>query len=61
LIKQYSGLGGGKEFVVMLVISFLFGRRPKFFYYLACFTIEKAMNGLMKLIYHEPRPYYEVE
>ena len=61
VIEFYSGLGGGNEFICLLILSFLFGRRPKFFYYLACFTIEKSFNGFFKNAYHHPRPYMDVE
>ena len=53
-------MGGGMEVIDLLLITFMFGRRPKFFYYLACFTIEKSLGGFMKMIYHKPRPYMAV-
>ena len=53
----YSSLGGGNELMVLCIITFFFGRRPKFFYYMLAFTLEKGQNSLLKIYYHQPRPY----
>ena len=52
-----SSLGGGIEMVALVVFTFLCGTRPKYFYYLAAFSLDKCLIGLMKQIYHDPRPY----
>jgi membrane-associated phospholipid phosphatase len=50
-------LGGGIELLALVIIAFLIGSRPKFFYYAACFALDKSLISLFKLIYHDPRPY----
>lgn len=55
--KALSWFGGGKEIGVMLLFSFLFAPREKFFYYLCAFTLDKLYVGYYKLSYADPRPY----
>lgn len=52
-----SKMGGGNEIITLVLITLFFGRRPKFFYYLAAFTLEKALGGIIKLFLHAGRPY----
>jgi hypothetical protein len=52
-----SELGGGTELVALVIISFVFCERPKFFYYLAVMGLDKCYVNFFKLAYHEPRPY----
>lgn len=49
--------GGGKEHLVLVAVGLIFCTREKFFYFLTLYTIDKACIGLMKLSYHQPRPY----
>ena len=55
--KNFSRLGGGAEVVTLCAITFLLGRRPKFFYYLLAFSFDKGITNFFKMIYHMPRPY----
>jgi hypothetical protein len=50
--------GGGLELLILAIVTLLFGRRPKFFYFLFAFTLEKANNGYIKLLLHQPRPFF---
>ena len=50
--------GGGNELLALTIVTLLFGRRPKFFYFLFAFTLEKANNGYLKLLLHQPRPFF---
>jgi len=50
-------MGGGTEIITLVVVTLILGRRPKFFYFLAAFTLEKGLGGLLKLIIHAGRPY----
>lgn len=43
--------------VALVIITFLCGTRPKYFYYLGAFMLDKCLLGIMKQIYHNPRPY----
>jgi membrane-associated phospholipid phosphatase len=56
-VEFVSSLGGGIEMVVLVMVTFLMGTRPKYFYYLAAFSLDKCLIGLMKQVYHNPRPY----
>ena len=58
LFKTMCIFGGGNELLALSLITLLFGRRPKFFYFIFAFTLEKANNGYLKLILHQPRPFY---
>lgn len=49
-------LAGGNELILLCVLSFLYGRRPKFFYYLFAFVFDKFTNGTLKMWFHNPRP-----
>ncbi len=51
-------MGGGIEIVTLCIITLLFGRRPKFFYYLTSFTFDKGLIGMLKIYFKEPRPFY---
>jgi len=42
---------------VLGLVSMLFGRRAKFFYYLLAFSLDKMIVNFMKLAYNQPRPY----
>jgi membrane-associated phospholipid phosphatase len=55
--EVFSSLGGGSEMAALTVITFLCGSRPKFIYYLAAFSLDKSLVGLMKQLYHDPRPF----
>ena len=50
-------MGGGNEVVALCGITFLVGRRSKFFYYLLAFTFDKGITNCFKMFYHMPRPY----
>ena len=56
-LKGLSSLGGGKELLALFVISFLISSRPKAFYFMTTLAIDKALIGLLKIAYKEPRPY----
>ena len=43
--------------IALVVVTFLCGTRPKYLYYLAAFSLDKCLIGIMKQIYHNPRPY----
>ena len=49
--------GGGKEQLVLVAVGLIFCTREKFFYFLALYTIDKGLLGLLKLSFHMPRPY----
>ena len=53
-----TALGGGNELLALTLITMLFGRRPKFFYFLFAFTLEKLNGGIIKLALHRPRPFF---
>ena len=57
-IVTLSNMAGGLELVALVFISFLLGDRAKCFYYIAGFTIDKALIGMLKLVYSFPRPLY---
>ena len=59
--KTYSSFGGGNEEIVLVIVAFIFGSRPKFHYYLAAQALDKTILSLMKLIYHDPRPYFVID
>lgn len=52
-----QSIGGSNELAFICGLTFIYGRRPKFFYYLTAYCFNKLTNGILKLIYHEPRPY----
>ena len=43
----------------LCVVTFLFGRRAKFFYFLLAFTFDKGITNCLKMFYHDPRPYMQ--
>ena len=55
--KRWSNLGGGKELKTAAILAFFLFKRPRFLYYLAIFSSENFGIHLLKLVYHEPRPY----
>jgi membrane-associated phospholipid phosphatase len=59
-LQGVSELGGGTELAALCMATFFFGRRPKFFYYLFAFALEKGVNNTLKLWYHAPRPFMQV-
>ena len=52
-----TDLGGGKELMITVGVTFLFGTRNHFFYYLAVLGLDKVIISYFKLSYHDPRPY----
>lgn len=40
-----------------VIVTLILGRRPKFFYFLAAFTLEKGLGNILKLMIHTGRPY----
>lgn len=58
VLKVMSSMGGGLELVALVLVSFLLSDRPKCFYYITVFTIDKALIGILKLVYTWPRPLY---
>ena len=54
---MHSICSGGIELVIYAVFGFIFCSRPKFFYILSVFTIDRGIGCLLKLKYAEPRPY----
>lgn len=50
--------GGGNELLILSLLTLFFGRRPKFFYFMFAWTLEKANNGYIKLMLHQPRPFF---
>ena len=50
-------MGGSKEFLGLVAVSFVFGTRSKCFYYIVCMMMDKVVNAYMKLVYHQPRPF----
>lgn len=57
IFEILSKMGGGTEMITLVIITLFFGRRPKFFYFLAAFTLEKGLGGILKLFIHAGRPY----
>ena len=57
-IAGCSIIGGGYELIALNFISFIWGRRSKFFYYLFVFLLNQSILGLFKLTYHKPRPFW---
>ena len=57
IFEVLSKLGGGTEIITLVMVTLFVGRRPKFFYYLAAFTLEKGLGGILKLFIHAGRPY----
>jgi membrane-associated phospholipid phosphatase len=55
--KFESSLGGGKEQMVLIGVTFFWGRRSKLMYYLIFFALDKSYVNFFKLAYHDPRPY----
>ena len=55
--KFQTKLGGSKELVAAMVITFIVSSRPKFFYFLAVFGIDKFNVSYFKLAFAAPRPY----
>jgi len=55
--KLESALGGGKEIMVFIGVTFFWGRRSKLMYYLIFFALDKSCVNYFKLAYHDPRPY----
>lgn len=56
-IHMLSSCGGGLEMVALCLITFLAGKRAKFFYYLTAFCIDKSLINVLKLVYSYPRPF----
>ena len=42
---------------MLVAVGLVFCTREKFFYFLALYTIDKGLNGILKLSFHNPRPY----
>ncbi len=56
-MKFLTKIGGGNEIAVLCTITFFFGRRPKFFYYVFAFSLDKGMNSILKGFFHQARPF----
>jgi len=55
--KFETDLGGGKELMAGVIITFIFGSRLHFFYYMSILALDKVFISYFKLAYHDPRPY----
>lgn len=40
-----------------VIITFIFGTRQHFFYYMSILALDKIIISYFKLAYHDPRPY----
>jgi membrane-associated phospholipid phosphatase len=58
-MKIQTNLGSGLEMIILTVGAFVWSSRPKFFYYLTMFCIDRALTCMIKLSYAQPRPYLE--
>ena len=58
-MKIQTNLGSGLEMIILCVGAFVWSSRPKFFYYLTMFCIDRALTCMIKLTYAQPRPYLE--
>jgi len=54
-----SMIGGGWFNVAVCFLTLVWGRRSKFFYYLAVLCLDQGLTGLLRLAYHQPRPFWE--
>lgn len=45
------------ELIAAFTVTFFFSKRSHFFYFLACFSIDKLYVSYFKLAYADPRPY----
>lgn len=50
-------MSAGKEMLAAIYLSFIWGTRPKFFYFMTMLTLDKLYISYFKLAYGEPRPY----
>jgi membrane-associated phospholipid phosphatase len=44
------------EFLFICGVTFLYGRRPKLFYYLTAYSLNKFTDNFLKIFFNEPRP-----